>query len=231
MAQARQDKTDELIFRWAKDKRLWLHLSLFFGVSILLHGAGFYLFQVVYPAPVRIEPEPEQVRLLVIEGNTEVRQMLKKVQDRIVHLQPPSQKTSVRVQLADHRLPFSPIKDRRTPPLRVPPDPESLVQPFDLEAGPVTGEVAIRLVVDENLESRRVAPWSVLSDYLDLAPQLPSVQIEVAVSEAGEVEVQRITPDLGPDGESAFRSIVESTLRFEPGGAETVGWIAIEGTP
>jgi len=61
-----EEEADERgkVFAWAKDRRVWMHLSAFLLFSVIIHGAGFYLFKVVYPSPVRVEPAPDAIQVM-----------------------------------------------------------------------------------------------------------------------------------------------------------------------
>ena len=56
------------VFNWTREKRIWVHLTAFLLFSILIHGSGFYLFKVVYPSPVRVEPEPDGITVTQFNG-------------------------------------------------------------------------------------------------------------------------------------------------------------------
>ena len=58
---------------------------IFGAASLVIHLMGFYLFQVVYPASGRLEPEPYRVTLLD-ESQASVSALLRNVEDRLVYL-------------------------------------------------------------------------------------------------------------------------------------------------
>lgn len=53
-----------LIFNWNQLRSRNLAIAGFIAASFALHLAGFYLFQVVYPATVSLLPSPQRVNLL-----------------------------------------------------------------------------------------------------------------------------------------------------------------------
>lgn len=53
-----------LLFAWEKRRRLGAFLPVFLALSLLAHGATFFLFRVVYPARVTIPPPTPEVTLL-----------------------------------------------------------------------------------------------------------------------------------------------------------------------
>lgn len=53
-----------LLFQWAPPRRRARALVIFLIVSFLLHAAGFYIFQIVYPPTVTLIPPPARLNLL-----------------------------------------------------------------------------------------------------------------------------------------------------------------------
>ena len=156
------DDPDTGIFQWARERRLWVHLSAFLMFSFLIHGAGFYLFKVVYPTPVRVESSPSAVTLMDT-SNPDVRLLLQRVSDRTVFLFPPSLHTDARLQLESRPVRFTPAFQRtqlEVKPLPSPTDPEVL-----LDAGPVhspdSGDAPFKLAMrrEGGLKRREIAPW------------------------------------------------------------------------
>ena len=56
--------TSSLIFNWSAPRSRNLAIAGFIAISLGLHFAGFYLFQVVYPPAVSLLPAPQRVNLL-----------------------------------------------------------------------------------------------------------------------------------------------------------------------
>jgi hypothetical protein len=61
---ASADDAERLIFFWNRRNPGVFWLWGFLVLSLLLHAAGFYLFQVVYPSSGRLEPFPARVLIL-----------------------------------------------------------------------------------------------------------------------------------------------------------------------
>src|SRR5690606_38284692 len=124
------------VFLWAREKRTWIYLTAFFLFSILIHGAGFYLFKVVYPSPVGIAPRPDAITILDA-SNPAVRSVLQRISDRTIFLLPPSSQSDVRVRLENHPVRFTPAFQRTQLELREPPHPAALpgvIEPLPPEA-------------------------------------------------------------------------------------------------
>src|SRR5207302_4840159 len=58
-------KERPLTFRWLETPQISGSLLMFLALSALAHALAFYLFRVVYPAPVHVRPPPAPVSLLV----------------------------------------------------------------------------------------------------------------------------------------------------------------------
>jgi hypothetical protein len=220
------------IFDWARDRGGLLHITNFLLFSVLVHGAGFYLFQVTYPPPVRVEPTADVLTMLDGE-DLEVRSLLQRVEDRTVVLRPPSEGTEVRVGLSEHQVRFEPTFLGSRPAL---PDGRREVLAQQVLAArfesprPIAGlpvPPPVQVSCDALLAERKVAPWSLLEDYLRSVEGLPAFRAEVTVAPEGSVEVLQITPAFGQESESALRELIESTLRFVPGDEATMGWIEV----
>jgi hypothetical protein len=61
--------TASLLFNWEAPRRRNLAFIGFLIASLAAHAAGFYLFQIVYPATVSLTPAPQRVNL--ISANSE----------------------------------------------------------------------------------------------------------------------------------------------------------------
>ncbi len=222
------------VFYWARERGLWLYVIAFFIVSILIHGSGFYLFQVVYPSPVRKESDPEKITILDI-SNPSVRTILQRVSDRTIYLKPASTSADVRVRLKDNPVRFTPAFQEAEIPL------EPLLYHWAIPGtitplknygsgapaggSPVSGKLTVRL--SETLRVRGIAPWSIMKDYFEMAQALPSLHFEVEVSPEGNVKIASIESELDFEEEEELRALVESTLRFNPGSGPETGSMEI----
>ncbi|NNE91437.1 MAG: hypothetical protein HKN23_07300 [Verrucomicrobiales bacterium] len=112
------EKAEGLIFHWWHRQRLVLHIAVFLVMSVVLHVAGFYLFQVVYPPGGKVEPVPDRVTLLNPEDPA-VHAVMGKIQDRVVFLRPASENAGVRANLDDYSIQFVPSFTRRKPELKL----------------------------------------------------------------------------------------------------------------
>ena len=220
------------IFDWAKDRRGLLHITNFLMFSVLVHGAGFYLFQVTYPPPVRVEPTADVLTMLDGE-DLEVRSLLQRVEDRTVVLRPPSEGSKVRVDLSDHQVRFEPTflgSETATPDSRREVLAQQVLAGRFKGSRPVVGLLTpqtVQLGCDALLAERKIAPWSLLEDYLRSVEGLPEFRAEVTVGPDGGVEVMQITPAFGQESEAALRELIEATLRFVPGQDSSLGWIEV----
>lgn len=227
-----EEESDERgkVFAWANDHRVWMHLSAFLLFSVIIHGAGFYLFKVVYPAPVRVEPEPDAIQVME-PGDPAARAVLQRLGDRAIYLLPPSTQAEVRLRLESIQVHFTPAFQKSEPAALPPPCLEKgpgPVTPLPLEAG-VPGRSSGRVFVkiDPGLAGRPLAPWSVLHDYLGLAESIPTARFTLEIAPGGEVTVTGVEGELG-DGERAeLAGAVESTLRFVPAEGKAAGWIEL----
>jgi hypothetical protein len=218
------------VFSWAKDKRLWMHLSAFLLFSVIIHGSGFYLFKVVYPSPVRIEPDPDAIQVIE-SADPAARALLQRLADRAIYLLPPSASSDVRLRLESGKIRFAPGFQRAGLELLPPPSLEpgpGLVEPVAVTP-PVSNRADGRvfLKVDPALEDRPLAPWSVLHDYLGLAGAIPTVRFSITIAAGGEVEVTGVEGKLEEPEKQELANVVESTLRFLPASGASSGWIEL----
>jgi len=227
-------ETDEdpgSLFQWTRKQRTWVYLAGFLFFSAVIHGAGFYLFQVVYPSPVRVQPE--QGRIAVLNpSEPAVRGLLQRLEDRTAFLRPPSEDADVRLQLNDTRIPFSPsFRDDRVT-LREPVYEWSL--PFTEPVGAMEPESAfsdlpkrIRLHLEGDLAGAEIAPWSLLSEYLNRAEWIPEMRLRISIDGEGVVEVLEVEGAFEEDSRAELVEVVESTLRFLPGQETASGWLRV----
>lgn len=218
-------------FHWAREKRIWIHLSAFLAFSVVIHGSGFYLFKVVYPSPVRVEPRPDGI--LVIEpDDPESRSVLQRLADRTVYLSAPSTDSDTRVSLDARTVHFTPAFQRAE--MEPIPPPALAEGPGAIETLPPApagaGGASERLKIDPALSARGRAPWSLLGDYLALADSLPRTRFAIEVAPDGSVRVTEATGELGDVEKRELTAVVESTLRFLPAEESVSAWVEIGGT-
>ncbi len=215
-------------FSWKKPRNTALHLAMFLLFSTLVHTTSFYLFQVVYPDPVRAEPVTERITILD-SRNPVVRSAMERVKDRSIYLQAPSSDANVRLRLQDFSARFTPTfqeaKPVFLPPVESPGISSSSTSRF------ADGEKFENLfLLSGNLKSRGLAPWSVLNDYLAAAGEVPGVRLNIAVSADGQIETaQTEGGGLTEEEKSGFARVIQSTLRFQPveKAESDKGWIEI----
>jgi hypothetical protein len=222
------------VFQWAREKRTWLHIIAFLLFSIIVHGSGFYLFKVVYPSPVRVEPRPDAITILDTT-NPAVRSVLQRISDRTIFLLPPSSQSEVRVRLEDHRVRFTPAFQRTEIELKAPPLPAAIpgvIEPLEHDAGSPPGGAppgGIRVKLAPSLVDRPVAPWSIMDDYLSTAESLPLLRIDLEIAPDGGVRVTGVRAELEDSEKAEVATVIESTLRFVPATEVETGWIEIGG--
>ncbi|MBL9157946.1 MAG: hypothetical protein JNJ70_10760 [Verrucomicrobiales bacterium] len=218
------------VFNWAREKRIWVHLTAFLFFSILIHGSGFYLFKVVYPSPVRVEPEPDGI-LVMKSDDPATRSVLQRLADRTIFLMPPSAQAEERVRLESHRVRFTPAFQKTELALLPPPSMTSgpgLPQPLPA-TDPGQGTPVVPVKIDPALAGRPLAPWSILHDYLALAEELPAARLTLEIAPGGEVKVSTVEAALEESEKRDLASVIESILRFQPAPGPATGWIELGG--
>ena len=217
------------VFVWTREKGVALHLFAFLVFSFLIHGAGFYLFKVVYPAPGRVENRPQTV-FVMDAADPAVRPVVQRVVDRTVYLLPPSENSEARIGIDRDIVRFRPEFEADGLELAPPPS------PFALRAGelppprpPETGRDNDSVRIDPALSDRALAPWSLLHDYLSLAEGLPALRLSVEIGADGSVSVGSVDGAIDEEAKSGIAAAVEATLRFEPAETAAAGWIEIGG--
>lgn len=241
------DDDPDSTFIWKNgDDRRRFHFppALFWIFSLLIHGSGFYLFQVVYPTPARVEPEAHAVTLLD-PSQPETRVTLQRVRDRTIYLRSPSTNTRVRENLENHAVRFSPSFQSLSPGALAA-EMEGILSDVSplfpmIEKSPVADPANLELRLSPSLAERPLAPWSLLEETLARRPELPDLRMNLTVHPDGSVSgVERDTEALAPaedatsDAAAGLEPLFESTLRFLPlpedGGAkngDTTGWIEV----
>lgn len=216
------------VFQWARESRVWMHLTAFLIFSALVHGAGFYMFKVVYPSPMREAVQPATIQVLT-PTDPNVRSLLSKLSDRSIYLTAPSAGSDLRKRIAADPIRFSPsfpgLEVEPVPPssLRLSPGaPESI-------AG-INAPVGLsRVKLGPDLTDCVVAPWSLLDDFVAAASDLPLVRCHLEVTAEGKVRVESITGELDELEKYDLGQAVESTLRFQPSPTVKKGWIELGG--
>jgi hypothetical protein len=216
------------VFVWTREKRIALHLFAFLVFSVLIHGAGFYLFKVVYPTPGRVASRPQSV-VVMDPADPAVAPALQRLVDRTVFLDPPSEQSDLRVRLDRGLVRFRPSFESESPELAPPPS------PFETGAGelpppPAPASSAMAPVkLDPALAGRPLAPWSVLHDYLAFAEGLPAMRLSIEVAASGSVRVVGVEAPLDEAAKAELAGAVEATLRFVPASGTASGWIELGG--
>lgn len=218
------------VFNWTREKRIWVHLTAFLLFSVLIHGSGFYLFKVVYPSPVRVEPEPDGITVMKSDDPA-TRTVLQRLSDRTIFLMPPSAQAEERVRLESRRVRFTPAFQKTElallPPASTAPGP-GLPVPMPL-SDPGQGMMAVQVKLDPALASRPLAPWSILHDYLALAEELPAARVTLEIAPDGAVKVGGVEAALEESEKRELATVIESTLRFLPSAGPATGWIELGG--
>lgn len=216
------------VFNWTREKRIWIHLTAFLFFSILIHGSGFYLFKVVYPSPVRVEPEPDGITVMKSDDPA-TRSVLQRLADRTIFLMPPSAQAEERVRLESHRVRFTPAFQKTElallPPASMAPGP-GWPEPLPLTDRAGTFAFA---KLDPALAGRPLAPWSILHDYLALAEEIPAARLTLEIAPGGGVKVTAVAAALDESGKRDLATVIESTLRFQPAPGTSTGWIELGG--
>ena len=117
-------KHPDLLFEWIGGKGHRWRLLLFLNLSLALHVACFYAFQVVYPPTVRQRAETTKVTFLDPRNDAGVRAVIGRIEDRAVFFDGaqrlPIPGASLENERANDVLPV-PAFATHTPSLRIPP--------------------------------------------------------------------------------------------------------------
>lgn len=225
------EEENPTIFNWTKNRRSWIHLIAFLVFSVIIHGSGFYLFQVVYPSPTRVQPRADKISLMdPVDPN--VRSLLQRVGDRMTFLLPPSEISGVQVSVDELPVRFTPSFQTTEITTADPVFPWTLPPSAEL-AGKVSKSLdeplasPLTLTPQGELLHRDRAPWSIMEDYLSLADFLPAMRIEIVVDEDGMVAVEKVEGELDPQAAGEIKQVVESTLRYLPAPGASSGWLEI----
>ncbi len=204
-------------------------------LSLLLHATGFYLFQVVYPSPGRLEPFP--ARVLILDGkNASNAALLQELNDRLVFLQPASSGSESRKTIDDFAVSFRPSFAGRVPPFRNPVDEKkkselsaemtlpgklSIFPSFRLEKHPqpdvkiagrrawsIQGELAKRAMSDFQAER--------LDKLLPSIGEGSEIVLSIVVGASGEVEEISVKAGNDHPAAKAFVEAVKKQLKFDP---------------
>ena len=228
-----KDPEMDSVFNWTKNQRAWMYLTGFLFFSLIIHGAGFYLFKVVYPAPTRIEAKGESITLMD-PTDPGVRALMKRIEDRTVFLFPPSKDAGIRVEIGEGDVRYSPSYrdanlELKQPsyPWSLPPAIDTVMPPAGLNAPQPRFDVAFLGAISEC----KVAPWSILQDYLEQLDALPSLSVKLSVLRDGTVAVAGVEGDMSESDRKKFADVVETTLRFLPVDDPVEGRIRIQKKP
>jgi hypothetical protein len=222
------------LFAWGRERYLILQIAAFAVLSLIIHGAGFYLFRVAYPPPVLYDAEPDAIAI-IDRADPASREILREIRDRAVYLHPPSAELLGATGLPrpeDFEIRFVPALPEIEAGIRDAVYPWSLPPAIDVSpANPPrdSGAPAGDLVLGGGLESLSLAPWSILGEYLRRADGMPRLRLELTAQPSGEVQVGSVAPQLEPADRDALAGLVEGTLRFLPTDSATTGWIEIGG--
>lgn len=219
------------IFDWRRNRRDWLHLAAFLAFSVIIHGSGFYLFQVVYPSPTREIPRADLISVMD-PADPRVRSLLQRVGDRMSFLLPPSEASEVQVSINELAVRFTPsfLATEMSPvepvsPWTLPPSGSDLRESLSELEGAF--ESSLLISAQGELVHREVAPWSILEEYLSLADFIPAMRLELRVDEEGRVLVGAVESELDAQAVEEIKQVVESTLRYLPAPETTSGWLTI----
>ncbi|MEM6277932.1 MAG: hypothetical protein AAF733_00535 [Verrucomicrobiota bacterium] len=228
-----EEDPNPTIFQWAKNRRSWVHLSAFLLFSTLIHGSGFYLFQVVYPSPSRELPRAETISLLD-PSDPSVRSLLLRISDRLTFLESPSEELDIRISGEDLAVRFTPSfqTTQMSPvelafPWSMPPSLGRIAPRALSETGEPSAVSDVVMTPQGELVHREMAPWSILEDYLALAEEIPPMRIRLLVDAEGRVTVEEFDSSLDAGTEEGIKQVVESTLRYLPADASSSGWLGI----
>jgi len=221
----RRQIAEKFIFSWLPERNTFRTLVAFGFFSAVAHFLCFYLFQVVYPEPVRSELRPKPI-VLLDPSAPEIRSFIDQCYDRIVFLEPASS-PSLRSPLNVIR--FSPSFGAVKPSL-LPFPGEKPFRDFPYPPPPASpGKAA--LIFSQNLTARGLAPHNLFADYLTLFPAFPGDRVFLTVSPDG-FPVEVTVSGNGADQEKkAFAKIIQQTLRFNPGPegrGDDPGWMELE---
>ena len=208
---------DLFIFSWTPERNTGRTLLAFAVFSVMIHFLGFYLFQVVYPEPVRPDLKPDSITLLD-PRNPVIKAFLERSYDRTVFLEPASVNAISRVRLSDHAIRFVPSFAESRPTLKrsgdVSKDPDFSVPAPPLERSVEDWNNPVEF--SPNLIKRGISPHTVLDDYLDRIPHLPELRVYFTVPPSGVPKDISVTGEIEEENKRILMDAIQSTLRFEP---------------
>lgn len=229
--QKRQKIKEVFTFSWLPERNTIRTLLAFLIFSAVIHFLGFYLFIVEYPES-KTEFRSDSITLLD-PNDIEVQAFLRRIEDRVVHLEPASSQSTTQVKLSDYAIRFAPSFAEVKPTLKPPAD-NDVLSDFETPFQPIKipgqdWKNALRF--SRNLEKRGVAPHTILDEYLSLFDILPQLRINLTVAPDGKpIDVQ--VPGAAPDQEKAILAeAIRSTLRFNPVSEDQgndPGWVEIQ---
>ena len=208
---------DLFIFSWIPEKNTARTLLAFAVFSVMIHFLGFYLFQVVYPEPVRPDLKPDGITLLD-PRNPDTKAFLERNYDRTVFLEPASVNSVSRVRLSDHAIRFVPTFAESRPTLKRSgdgsKDPDFLVPAPSLDQSIDDWNNPVQF--SPNLIKRGISPHTILDDYLDRIPNLPELRVNFTVLPSGVPKDISVVGEVLQENKQILVDAIQSTLRFEP---------------
>lgn len=227
----RQKIKDTFIFSWAPPRHRARTFVAFLIFSAVIHFLGFYLFIVEYPQS-KTDVRSDSITLLD-PNNIEVQSFLRRIEDRIVHLEPASYSSAAQVKLSDYAIRFAPSFAEVEATLKPPIDSEPLSY---FETPQRTPRIPGKdwqnpLRFSRNLEKRGVANYTILDDYLSLFEVLPELRINLTIDPTGKPIDVNIPGDAPDEEKAILGQAIRSTLRFQPIAEELgndPGWMEIQ---
>lgn len=227
----RRQISEQFIFSWPPEKNTARTLGAFAIFSVVVHFLGFYLFQVVYPDPVRAELRPNTLTLLD-PRDSEVRSFLQSIHDRTIYLEPASDALDSPLDISDHAIRFVPSFAERRLTLKHPAG-SMIESDFPLPPVPIQDQVDSwnnPIVLSQNLGKRGIAPNSTFDEFLDLLPEVPMARINLMVQSNGLPGSVDVAGDISPQEKEKLSRAAKMMLRFNPTPGDEVadpGWIQL----
>ena len=208
---------DLFIFSWIPERNTTRTLLAFAVFSVMIHFLGFYLFQVVYPEPVRPDLKPDSITLLD-PRKPGIKAFLERNYDQTVFLEPASVNSVSRVRLSDHAIRFVPSFAESKPTLKRSgdgsKDPDFSVPTPPLEQSVNDWNNPVQF--SPNLIKRGISPHTILDDYLDRVQNLPELRVNFTVLPSGMPDDISVVGEFLKEDKQILVEAIQSTLRFEP---------------
>lgn len=241
-------KHPDLLFEWIGDRGQRWRLMMFLGLSLGLHVACFYAFQVVYPTTIRQQAETTKVTFLD-PRKPEVRKVIGWIEDRAIFFD-----GTLRLALpgpAQGEVVFEPAFATQEPMLRLPEEihgssslppifavdeiflpPSSRLLPGGQAAGrlkPFLGPYVFRprIKLSGGLGGRgmvRQPDWSEAQGSLAAADG-NHIQFLVEVDPVGRISSCLPWAGIEEAFDDAMARKIETEIKFEPGEFTSRGWL------